>query len=114
MHTGLDACVFIVVLLGTTAADSKQNFMEWMDNLVTSVASEQSKLYTLSGERQQGTFVNLRNQEFGKIVAKLTKLRVWASDIVTNSLTCESFIMVMRGGRGDVSHQGLFIGPFQT
>ena len=88
--------------------------MEWMDNLVTSMASEQSKLYTLSSEREQGTFVNLSYQEFGKIVAKLTKLRIWASAIVANSLSCGAFIMVMRGGRGDVSHQGLFVGPFQT
>ena len=59
-------------MLGTTAAESKQNFMEWMDNLIMSLASEQSKLYTLSDERKQGTFVNLSNQEFGKIIAKLT------------------------------------------
>ena len=74
--------------------------MEWMDNLVTSVASEESKLYTLSGEREQGTFVNLSNQEFGKIIAKLTKLRVWASKVINNSLSCGALIMVMRGEGG--------------
>ena len=102
------------MLLGTTASQSKRNLMEWMDNLVTSIASEEAKLYSLSGQREHGTFVNLSNQEFAKIIAKLTKLRDWACEIVRNSLSCGSLTMIMRGGRGDVSHQGLFVGPFQT
>ena len=102
------------MLLGATAAESKINFMDWMDNLVSSVAGEESKLYTLSGERQHGTFVNLSNSEFAKVIAKLTKLRIWSSAIVARSYTCGAFFMIMQGGRGDVSHQGIFIGPFQT
>ena len=75
------------MLLGTTAAESKANFMDWMDNLVALVSSEKAKLYTLSGEREHGTFVNLSNSEFAKVLAKLTKLRIWSSAIVASSYT---------------------------
>ena len=101
------------MLLETTAAECKINFMDWMDNLNTSVASEDYKLYTLSGEREHGTFVNLSNKEFAKIVAKFIKLRIWASNIVANSYTCGAFSWTY-WGKGEVSYQGMFIGPYQT
>ena len=85
------------MLLGATAAESKTKFMDWMDNLVSSVVGEEAKLYTLSGERQQGTFINLSNSEFAKVIAKLTKLRIWSSAIVARGYTCGAFFMIIGG-----------------
>ena len=53
-----------------------------MDDLISSVATEDCKAYALSGARQCGTFTNLSSREFMKVVAKLTKLQAWTSDIM--------------------------------
>ena len=102
------------MLLGATAAQSKANFIAWVDDLVASVAIKDCKVYALSGARQHGSFTNLSSQEFLKIIAKFTKLQTWTGAIISNSYSCGSFVAITDGGRGRVSHQGMYIGPFQT
>ena len=105
---------FIVVLLGRTAAESKTNFMNWVDDLVASVAGEQSKVYSYHGIRQQGTFTNLKGTEYGKIAAKLGGLGLWTAECINNGYSCGTFIMIIPGGRGYITHQPMCIGPFQS
>ena len=102
------------MLLGATAATSKANFVAWVDDLVSSVAKEDCKVYTMSGARQSGCFTGLSSQEFMRVLAKFSNLRRWTSDIIANSYTCGSFVAILPGGRGRVSHQGMYLGPFQT
>ena len=101
-------------MLGTTAAQSKRNFIEWTDELVSMVCTEHCKIYTVSGERDWSTFSNLSEVEFAKILGKISKVQRWTKDIVSNNFSCGAFIMIMGTGRGSVSFEGMFIGPFQT
>ena len=105
---------FIVVLLGSTAAESKNKFMNWVDDLITSVAGEGCKVYSYTGVRQQGTFTNLSSTEFAKVVAKITGLHQWTAQCIQNGYSCGTFMMIVPGGRGNVTHQAMCIGPFQT
>lgn len=103
-------------MLGATAAQSKSNFIDWVDNLISSVATEDCKVYALSGARQYGSFTNLSSLKLLKVMAKFTKLQAWTADILNNSYSCGCFVVtiVIEEARGRVSHQGIFVGPFQT
>ena len=61
-----------------------------------------------------GTFTNLMEQQSVGVLAKVSKLQDWTAEIITNNYSCGAFIMITGGGTGRVSHQGMFIGPFQT
>ena len=102
------------MLLGATAATSKQNLLSWIDDLITSVASEQSLVYDLSNVRQHGTYTNLSMKEFSEIIAKLSNLKRWTAEIITNGYSCGSLIVIFSGGRSRVSHQAMCVGPFQN
>ena len=78
------------------------------------VCTERCKIYTVSGERDWGTFSNLSQVEFGKILRKISKVQRWTNDILSNNFSCGAFFMIMGAGRGSVSLEGMFIGPFQT
>ena len=104
----------IVVLLGATAADSKANFIKWVDDMVTSVATDRCKVYLLSGVRDHGNFANLSNEEFTTILAKFSKPKTWITEILHNQYTCGGFLIMTGGGAGRMSQQGMFLGPFQS
>ena len=72
------------MLLGTTAAISKTNFIDWVDNLISSVATEECKAYTVTGVRQSGLFTGLSSRELMKVMAKLSNLKKWTQDIMAN------------------------------
>ena len=59
------------LLLGATATDSKSNFIQWVDKVVTSVATEHCKVYLLSGVRDHGNFANLTSEQFTASSASL-------------------------------------------
>ena len=42
---------FIVVLLGATPAESKDNFIEWVDDVVASIATERCRVSLFRGKR---------------------------------------------------------------
>lgn len=88
--------------------------MNWVDNLIASVASENHEVYTLSGVRDKGNFANLSIEEFTKILAKFSKLQQWTADIINHNYSCGAFIIITDGGARRISQQGMFIGPFQT
>ena len=48
---------------GTTAAQSKRNFIEWTDELVSMVCTEHCKIYTVSGERDWGNKKQRNNKK---------------------------------------------------
>lgn len=104
----------IVVLLGTTASESKTNLLEWMDKIISSVATEKCMPKTLSGLRDHGSYVNLTIEEYLQVLAKLSKPKAWIADIIRNNTSCGAFITVSGGGRGKMSQQGMYLGPFQT
>ena len=80
--------------------------------MIISIATEQCKVYTLSGVRDHGNFVNLSLEEFLAVLAKFNKPKAWIGEIITNNHSCGAFLMI--SGRGRVSQQGMFLGPFQT
>lgn len=102
------------MLLGADAAQSKANFMNWVDQVITSVCPESCKVYTFSGVRDHGNFKNLSSEEFTKVLAKLSGLEQWAMELYTGNLSCGAFIMLTGGGRGRISQQGMRLGPFRT
>ena len=55
--------------------------MDWVDSLVTSVSSDRSKVYTITGNRDHGNFKNLSEGEFVEV---LLKLKQWVADIHSN------------------------------
>ena len=73
------------MLLGASAAASKANFEAWVDDLVTSMATEECNLYSMSGIRQPETFTRLSQQEFVRVLAKFSNLRTWTNDMIFNS-----------------------------
>jgi len=81
------------VLLGTTAAISKMNLMNWIDNLFTSAAGEEC--FEATRDLFQPKFK-----------------RICKSGCQVNS--CGSFMMVIPGRRGNISHQAMCIGPFKN
>lgn len=104
----------LIVLLGTTATESKVNFMEWVDQLVVSVATEHCKVYTTTGIRDHGNFANLTTEQFIIVLARFSMAQTWMLDIVNNGYSCGAFFVMTGGGLDCVTQQGMLMGPFQT
>ena len=75
------------MLLGATATDSKTSFVQWVDDMVMSVATDHCKVYLLSGARDHGNFV-----------AKFSKPKTWIADILCNNYSCGGFVNDDRRG----------------
>lgn len=88
--------------------------MNWVDDLVSSVGTERCKVFTLSGVHDWGNFANLTDQQFLKVLSKLSKLQQWTADIINHNYSCGALLAITGGGIGGVSQQGIFLGPFQT
>ena len=97
-YTKEDHCC--VMLLGTTAAISKRNLLQWMDSLVASVAGAHYLVFDYSGNRMHGTYSNLTQVECAKVIARLAGLKQWSAECVKISSSCGTFLMIIWGGRG--------------
>ena len=86
------------MLLGATATDSKSNFIQWVDEMITSVAIERCKVYLLSRVRDHGNFANLT---FTAILAKFSMPKIWISEILHNNYSCGEFVMMTEGELGE-------------
>ena len=104
---------FIVMLLGATPTESKDNFIEWVDDVVASIATERCRVYLFSGEKDDGNYANLSTQQFLAVLAKFSKPQQWISDIIANNYSCGGLLMLSGGGKGRLSQQGMYLGPFQ-
>ena len=87
---------FIVVLLGATPTESKDNFIEWVDDVVASVATERCRVYLFSGEKDDGNYVNLSTQQFLAVLAKFSKPQQWISDIIANNYSCGGLLIIVK------------------
>ena len=72
--------------------------MEWIDELISMVCTENCKVYTLSGQRDWGNFSNLSQVEFTEVLGKISKVQRWSNDIVSSNFSCGAFIMITGGG----------------
>ena len=76
---------FLVVLLGATPAESLDKFVEWVDEVVASVATERCQVYMFSGEKDDGNYANLFMEQFLAVLGKFSKPQQWISDIIANN-----------------------------
>ena len=72
------------VLLGTTAAESKQHLVDWLDAVVSSVAATDTRVLDHRGHKVDGEYTGLRYNEAQDILSKLSGLSEWAADCITN------------------------------
>ena len=97
------------MLLGTTPAESKEKFIEWVDDVIVSVATERCKVYLLSGDKDDGNYANLTSEQFMAVLAKFSKPKQWIADIIANHCSCGGFVMMSGGGAGRLSQQGMLL-----
>ena len=101
------------VLLGTTAAESKQHLVDWLDAVVSSVAATDTRVFDHRGHKVDGEYTGLRYNEAQDILSKLSGLSEWAADCITNRYSCGTLLVTTSGGRGNSSTSPILCGPFQ-
>jgi len=84
------------------------------DSIVGNIGTESCKVHTASGLRDWEKFANLSEKQFMAVLKRFSGLRQWTADIITMNGSCGAFLMIMSGGVGRVSQEGMFIGPFQS
>ena len=102
-----------VFLLGATPAQSYQNLVRWLDQVVQSKAGADSLVYDHGNNKIHGKYIGLRPNELAKIESVLSSLDQWAFECVQQRISCRRFVTTTCGGRGGTSNEVILVGPFQ-
>jgi len=102
-------------LVGTDAAESKRNFMNWIDCLVRRhCKTDDIFVKKFNEDRIFGLFHQMQRTE----LAELTKLFTtpdfitWQTACFTNNVSAGIWVEVMKGGRGEIMMTNFNLGPF--
>ena len=101
------------MLLGTNPAESKKNFIAWLDNVILSRTSVDPRMVDYRRQYIPGKYSGIRNDEFLKILKALTSLGDWTGQCIQNRLSCGTLFITTTGGRGGTTEDCIWIGPFQ-
>ena len=74
--------------------------MNWVDDLITSVCTDNCNVYTMSGAQDWGNFANLSDIQFMTVLSKFSGLRQWMVDIINNNGSYGALLIITGGGQG--------------
>ena len=101
-----------VLLLGGTPAQSRQNLVAWLDQVVQSNVGANVLVYDHGNNKINGKYNGLRPNELAKVEGVLSSLDQWAVECVQQQISCGRFVTTT-GGRGGMSDEVILVGPFQ-
>ena len=90
--------IICYVLLGTTPSESKQNFLTWLDLIVTSCAGPGSVVCKRDKSRQPGCYHMMKQDQHSYVEAKLSYFVDWAVECTTSNLSAGTFFSIEVAG----------------
>ena len=102
----------IVIFSGTTHAESKTGLMEWMDSIVSAIATDNALVKDITGRRINGCYHMLKQDEHSKIERQLGHYRTWQTQCDNNGISAGYFISIEGAGRGQCTLLDKGLGPF--
>jgi len=105
---------FMLYVTGINAAQSKINFLQWLDNIISAMSSNNPFVVNGNGAREPGLYHHLLGHEFDQITSLLSQATAqWGGDCAAHSYTCGSLYYVRNGGRGNITITCQVWGPFR-
>ena len=106
--------LYCAAVVGLTAAQSKTALCNWLDALVTGITTVDPRVYNCAGAREDGMYHKLKQTEFARILAQISNLNQWGAQCSESipPVSCGPFYMIIPGGRGGITLEQVFCGPF--
>ena len=101
------------VLLGRNVAESKQNLVRWLDEIVLTRTATDPRTIDLSGNRIPGRYSGIKQREYMQIEQALSSVDQWTAQCVQQHLSCGNYLVNLGTGRGKSSEVCILMGPFQ-
>ena len=103
--------------VGTNPGDSAKNFRKFMDELVEKYGGPASFVFKLTGERIEGVFHRLQQQQHSTIEGAITSLSLLQSAITQKGVATHSagtYLSIAGAGKGNCEIVHKKLGPFQS
>ena len=101
------------VLLGINEAESKENLIRWMDEIVLANTSIDPRTRDTSNNIIPGRYIGLKQSECAVIQQAISSTSEWGSECVLNRISCGNFLLHQASGRGSSIEVCIVLGPFQ-
>ena len=88
------------VLLGGTAAASKENFMTWIDNIIIAHGGRIALVTCVDGTLRRGLYQSLTLAQFLRIESELSVNRVWIHQALNANLSAGRYFSIGGSGKG--------------
>ena len=96
-----------------TAAQSKINLQQWLDNVIIRLTSQDTLVYTSTGSRQWGLYHRILLNDFSNVTSVLSNaLQAWGSDCRNNGWSCGMLFYITVAGTGSMMIAHQVWGPF--
>ena len=92
------------MLPGGTPAESKRNFVQWLDVLISNMTSLNPLVTTTNGDRVPGLYHQIRQPEFFQIMSVLQgAFAAWGNDCKNNNLSMGQVFYATGDGAGKLT-----------